>query len=99
MVAHSHIRHEEVVVEVPDDVVLMAENSSVSELLAEEGLLKPAAEDALFEVGRCVYVYACCWLLCVCLRLCVCVWSCFVYSAHRPHHSPTTFKQLIRCKV
>ncbi|KIY98017.1 hypothetical protein MNEG_9948 [Monoraphidium neglectum] len=49
VLATEAIHEGEVVVEVPDDAVLMAENCSIAELLAEAGLAKPAA-DALLEV-------------------------------------------------
>eukprot|EP00775_Hariotina_reticulata_P011088 gene11088-11243_t len=49
VVAKELISAGEVVVEVPDDVVLMADNCTISQQLADEGLVKPA-EDALLEV-------------------------------------------------
>eukprot|EP00878_Enallax_costatus_P033761 GHUV01037316.1.p1 GENE.GHUV01037316.1~~GHUV01037316.1.p1 ORF type:complete len:137 (+),score=10.92 GHUV01037316.1:26-436(+) len=49
VVAKQHIKKGEVLVEVPDSQVLMAENSQINQMLAEDGLVKPA-EDALLEV-------------------------------------------------
>ncbi|GAX84660.1 hypothetical protein CEUSTIGMA_g12081.t1 [Chlamydomonas eustigma] len=47
--ACQHIKEGEVVVEVPDDAVLMAENSSMAARLEDWGLCKPA-EDPILEV-------------------------------------------------
>lgn len=49
MVATADITTDEVVVEVPDDTVLMASSCSISEALSEAGLLKPT-EDPELEV-------------------------------------------------
>eukprot|EP00879_Flechtneria_rotunda_P024310 GHRR01025765.1.p1 GENE.GHRR01025765.1~~GHRR01025765.1.p1 ORF type:complete len:116 (+),score=23.72 GHRR01025765.1:170-517(+) len=61
LVAKQLISKDQVVVEVPDDAVLMAETSQIHELLAETGLVKPA-EDALLEVG--MDQLMCCGIIC-----------------------------------
>ncbi|KAF8073173.1 SETD6 [Scenedesmus sp. PABB004] len=48
--ATADIAAGEVVVEVPDDAVLMAESCAIAEALAADGLVKECAEDALLEV-------------------------------------------------
>ncbi|GFR41412.1 hypothetical protein Agub_g2095 [Astrephomene gubernaculifera] len=49
LVASRAIKMGEVVVEVPDDAVLMADNCSIRDVLDEEGLCKPA-DDEILEV-------------------------------------------------
>ena len=46
----SHWRKRQVVVEVPDEAVLMSENSPIAELLAGESLTKETAIDDVYEV-------------------------------------------------
>ncbi|GLC35928.1 hypothetical protein PLESTB_000520300 [Pleodorina starrii] len=49
LVASRNIKMGEVVVEVPDDAVLMADNCSIREILEEEGMCKPA-DDEILEI-------------------------------------------------
>ncbi|KAG2442960.1 hypothetical protein HXX76_003034 [Chlamydomonas incerta] len=50
LVAARNIKMGEVVVEVPDDAVLMAENCSIREVLEEEGMTKDSADEEILEV-------------------------------------------------
>ncbi|GIL72649.1 hypothetical protein Vretimale_4391 [Volvox reticuliferus] len=49
LVASRAIKMGEIVVEVPDDAVLMADNCSIRDILEEEGMCKPA-DDEILEV-------------------------------------------------
>eukprot|EP00198_Chlamydomonas_reinhardtii_P014034 XP_001703371.1 predicted protein [Chlamydomonas reinhardtii] len=50
LVASRNIKMGEVVVEVPDDAVLMAENCGLRDVLEEEGMTKDSADEEILEV-------------------------------------------------